>query len=230
MAAASVGEDARRPARARLGASVRTPPAGQRRRRPRRAPLLRLREHLRRLRRARSTERDDPLGAPDGTGFRIEARGLRNPFGLAVEPATGRIFVSVNNRDDLGTREPAEAIVVLRRGANYGWPGCWPSWAERRLPRLLRRRDRAACVPRAALVGERDGVPRRRAVRRRMGAVPLRALGAEGRARRPADGPRHAFADGFEHPLAVAADGPRALLVSDWGRGVVYRLSRMGAR
>jgi hypothetical protein len=33
------------------------------------------------------------------------------------------------------------------------------------------------------------------------------------------------FADGFEHPLGLAAEpGGRALLVGDWGRGVVYRL------
>jgi sugar lactone lactonase YvrE len=46
----------------------------------------------------------------------------------------------------------------------------------------------------------------------------------------PKTGRSRLFADGFEHPLAVAADGERALLVSDWGRGVVYRLSRTTAR
>ena len=35
------------------------------------------------------------------------------------------------------------------------------------------------------------------------------------------------FADGFEHPLGLAAE-PRGggLLVGDWGRGVVYRLTK----
>jgi hypothetical protein len=33
------------------------------------------------------------------------------------------------------------------------------------------------------------------------------------------------FADGFDHPLAVLAAG-RALLVADWGRGIVYRIHR----
>ena len=33
------------------------------------------------------------------------------------------------------------------------------------------------------------------------------------------------FADGFEHPLGLAAEpGGAALLVGDWGRGVVYRI------
>ena len=166
----------------------------------------------------------------DGTGFRIEARGLRNPFGLAIEPATGRIFVSVNNRDDLGTAEPAEAIVVLRRGANYGWPGCWPSWAERRL--------RGSCVGVTAPLSYLEPHSSANGMAFLGGALYVAEWGqylSERWGRKvvrvdPRTGRVTAFADGFEHPLAVAADGSRALLVSDWGRGVVYRLSRIGAR
>jgi glucose/arabinose dehydrogenase len=32
------------------------------------------------------------------------------------------------------------------------------------------------------------------------------------------------FASGFDHPLALAVDPTGALLVADWGRGVVYRI------
>ena len=43
----------------------------------------------------------------------------------------------------------------------------------------------------------------------------------------PRSGRTSTFADGFEHPLGLAAE-PRGggLLVGDWGRGVVYRLAR----
>jgi hypothetical protein len=34
------------------------------------------------------------------------------------------------------------------------------------------------------------------------------------------------FASGFAHPLALLVDRRGALLVADWGRGVVYRISR----
>ena len=70
---------------------------------------------------------------PDGTDLQVFARGLRNPFGLAFQPGTRRLFVSVNNRDDLGAAEPAETIVIARRGAHFGWPDCWPSWRSRTL-------------------------------------------------------------------------------------------------
>jgi len=34
------------------------------------------------------------------------------------------------------------------------------------------------------------------------------------------------FATGFDHPLALAVDRTNALLVADWGRGVLYRITR----
>ena len=70
---------------------------------------------------------------PDGSDLRVVARGLRNPFGLAFQPGTNRLYVSDNGRDDLGRSEPAETIVEIRPGADYGWPRCWASWSDRRL-------------------------------------------------------------------------------------------------
>src|SRR5207248_1558052 len=64
---------------------------------------------------------------------RVVARGLRTPFGLAFEPGTTRLYASVNGQDGLGRNEPAETVVRVRRGANYGWPRCWPSYRRRRL-------------------------------------------------------------------------------------------------
>ena len=40
---------------------------------------------------------------PDGTDLRVVARGLRNPYGLAFQPGTGRLYASVNGQDELGT-------------------------------------------------------------------------------------------------------------------------------
>ncbi len=37
-----------------------------------------------------------------------------------------------------------------------------------------------------------------------------------------------AFARGFQHPLAIAFDAKGAMLVADWGRGVIYRIQRKG--
>jgi glucose/arabinose dehydrogenase len=53
---------------------------------------------------------------------RIYASGLRNPVGLAWEPQSGVLWVSVNERDELGDHLPPDYMTGLREGAFYGWP------------------------------------------------------------------------------------------------------------
>lgn len=80
---------------------------------------------------------------PGGGDLRIVATGLRNPYGLAFRPGTHDLYASVNGQDKLdrpGDPEPAEMVVRVRRGASYGWPGCWPS------ARLLRLSGRCGGV------------------------------------------------------------------------------------
>jgi glucose/arabinose dehydrogenase len=59
---------------------------------------------------------------PDGTGFRIYASGIRNAVGLAIEPNTGRLWCSVNERDGLGDDLPPEYITHIEENGFYGWP------------------------------------------------------------------------------------------------------------
>ena len=59
---------------------------------------------------------------PDGTGFRIYASGIRNPVGLAIEPVTGALWASVNERDALGDNLPPDYITHVQENAFYGWP------------------------------------------------------------------------------------------------------------
>ncbi len=60
--------------------------------------------------------------------MRVEATGLRNPYGLAFVPGTSRLLVAEHGRDDLGLRSPPEEIDLVRtRGPArwYGFPECW---------------------------------------------------------------------------------------------------------
>jgi glucose/arabinose dehydrogenase len=59
---------------------------------------------------------------PDGKNARLYATGLRNPVGLAIEPVTGEVWTSVNERDDLGDDLPPDYFTSLRDGGFYGWP------------------------------------------------------------------------------------------------------------
>ena len=58
----------------------------------------------------------------DGKNARLYATGLRNPVGLAIEPATGKLWTSVNERDDLGDDLPPDYFTSLKDGGFYGWP------------------------------------------------------------------------------------------------------------
>jgi len=59
---------------------------------------------------------------PDGTGMRVFASGMRNPIGLAWEPATGALWAAVNERDGTGEDLVPDYITRVREGAFYGWP------------------------------------------------------------------------------------------------------------
>ncbi|MDB4892220.1 MAG: L-sorbosone dehydrogenase [Gemmatimonadetes bacterium] len=64
----------------------------------------------------------------DGSGKRVYAMGLRNAVGLAVNPATGALWASQNERDNLPPEHenlPPEEINIVTDGADYGWPYCY---------------------------------------------------------------------------------------------------------
>ena len=58
----------------------------------------------------------------DGKNARQYATGLRNPVGLAIEPVTGKVWTSVNERDELGDDLPPDYFTSLQDGGFYGWP------------------------------------------------------------------------------------------------------------
>ena len=168
---------------------------------------------------------------PDGSDMRVVARGLRNPFGLAFKPGTNKLYASVNGQDELGTKarpEPAEMVVLVKQGAFYGWPGCWPSYAKKQLAG----RCRGVTAPVAYLEphSSADGIAFWR------GSLFVALWGQylsdrHGRKLVRVDvnsGKASTFARGFDHPLALVVDKTGALLVADWGRGVIYRIQSAG--
>jgi len=60
----------------------------------------------------------DPMGKHE----KIYASGIRNPVGLAIQPGTGVIWTSVNERDGLGDHLVPDYITHVQEGGFYGWP------------------------------------------------------------------------------------------------------------
>jgi glucose/arabinose dehydrogenase/mono/diheme cytochrome c family protein len=68
-------------------------------------------------------ERADILAFnPDGSNRHIYAYGIRNAVGLAVNPQTGELWCSVNERDALGDNLVPDYITHVQSGGFYGWP------------------------------------------------------------------------------------------------------------
>jgi len=53
---------------------------------------------------------------------RIYATGIRNAVGIAVQPTTGELWGSTNERDALGDDLVPDYITRIREGGFYGWP------------------------------------------------------------------------------------------------------------
>lgn len=63
---------------------------------------------------------------PDGTGWLRFAWGARNAVGLAVQPSTGLLWATVNERDNQGNEIPPDLVTIARQNDNFGWPNCQP--------------------------------------------------------------------------------------------------------
>lgn len=53
---------------------------------------------------------------------RVYATGLRNPTALTIQPGTGQLWASVNERDEIGPNLVPDYVTSVREGAFYGWP------------------------------------------------------------------------------------------------------------
>ncbi|HEX4140002.1 MAG TPA: PQQ-dependent sugar dehydrogenase [Candidatus Methylacidiphilales bacterium] len=66
------------------------------------------------------------------------ATGIRNGVGIAVNPTTGDLWTSVNERDGLGDDEVPDYITRVKEGGYYGWPWYYmgniedPRWKDAR--------------------------------------------------------------------------------------------------
>jgi hypothetical protein len=77
----------------------------------------------------------DPEGKAPLHSF---ATGIRNGVGIAVNPTTGDLWTSVNERDDLGDDLVPDYITRVKEGGYYGWPWYYmgnhedPRWPNKR--------------------------------------------------------------------------------------------------
>lgn len=59
---------------------------------------------------------------PEGKYIGVYASGIRNPVGIGINPTTGELWCSVNERDGLGDNLVPDYVTHVERGGFYGWP------------------------------------------------------------------------------------------------------------
>jgi glucose/arabinose dehydrogenase len=70
---------------------------------------------------------------PDGQFVKVYASGIRNPVGISIQPETGELWCSVNERDALGDNLVPDYITHVKEGGFYGWP--WYYMGDHQDPR-----------------------------------------------------------------------------------------------
>ncbi len=71
---------------------------------------------------------------PDGSNLQVYASGIRNGSGLTVNPKTGEVWTSVNERDEIGDNLPPDYVTHVQEGGFYGWP--WYYTGDHQDPRF----------------------------------------------------------------------------------------------
>ncbi len=164
----------------------------------------------------------------DGSDLRVEASGIRAPVGLAYFPGTGHLYVTMNQRDQLGKQTPGDWLSVVRRGQKWGFPACYGQGGSVctgvATPAAIL--DRHAAASGVAIVTGQLGstVGTSAVVAEWTKASVLRvALEHDGTGAR---GKAEPFLTGFKspEPVLMRADGP--LLVGDWTSGKVYAIAK----
>jgi glucose/arabinose dehydrogenase len=171
----------------------------------------------------------------DGTHAQVYARGLRNPYGLAIRPATGQLYATDNGRDDYGDSIPDE-LNQIAQGSRYGWPDCWGKDGGAHC------KGTVAPVALLEAHSSADGLlfySGHTFSHRYQGDALVAEWGDDvdglGTGHRVKDihfsGKRVTvsdFATGLDHPLALAIAPDSSLLVADWGSGIVWRIQANG--
>ena len=164
---------------------------------------------------------------PNGSDLQEFATRIRAPVGLEFYPGTDDLFVTMNQRDDLGSRTPGDWLAVVRQGQSWGFPECYGQGGTvcDGVPAPVAVLDKHAAVSGVAIVTGQLGpsVGTKALVaewaKGVVDAVALKKVGST------YTGRVSTFLTGLDQPVPVILGPEGALYVGDWGRGIIYRVS-----
>ncbi len=62
---------------------------------------------------------------PDGSDLQVDDANIRAPIDFAYYPGTSDLFVTMNQRDDLGDATPGDWLAVIKPGEDWRFPDCY---------------------------------------------------------------------------------------------------------
>lgn len=170
---------------------------------------------------------------PDGTDRQVEATGIRAPVGLAYAPGTDDLYVSMNQRDDLGDATPGDWLAIVRVGQDWGFPDCYGQDVEAcaDVPGPVAVLDAHAAASGVAIVTGQLGtsIGTSALVAEWAKGVVLRVpLGTAGGATAVSSVSAIPFLTGLANPVPVIVDAAAGVLVGDWATGTIVRIAAAG--
>ena len=158
---------------------------------------------------------------PDGSDLQVFARDIRAAIGLEFFPGSDDLFVTMNQRDDLGSKTPGDWLALVRQGESWGFPSCYGQDTAKcaSTPSPLAELDEHAAVSGVAIVTGQLGSTLGAWVTGKVQWVRLTASNGT------YTGTTTAFLSGFENPVPVMLDSTGALFVGDWTSGKLYRIT-----
>jgi glucose/arabinose dehydrogenase len=163
---------------------------------------------------------------PDGSDLRLYASRIRAPVGLVYFPGSDNLFVSMNQRDNLGAATPGDWLAIVKEGQNWRSPACYGQGGSAcaGVPRPIAVLDQHAAVGGIAIATGQLGAS--------VGTSALVAEWGSAKVQRVAltkGGPNYQgtvtpFLTGIRNPLAIAFAPDQSLLVGDWATGTIYRI------
>ena len=164
---------------------------------------------------------------PDGSDVQVEADGIRAAVGLSFYPGTTDLFVTMNQRDDLGKKTPGDWLAVVQSGQSWGFPGCYGQGGSAcsGVPSPVAVLDKHAAVSGVAIVTGQLGT--------KVGTGAVVAEWVSGKVKfvrlthtsAGYSGTTKTFLTGFQNPVPVLIDATGALFVGDWTTGTLYRIT-----
>jgi glucose/arabinose dehydrogenase len=165
---------------------------------------------------------------PDGTDLRTDASRIRAPIGLAYFPGTSELFVTMNQRDDLGDQTPGDWLSIVEPGQSWGFPDCYGQGgaACAGKPGPLAVLDKHAAVSGVAIVTGQLGAATGTAAlvaEWQTGTVQRVALRSDGSSTGEPPAP---YLTGIKNPFGLVIGPDHALYAGDWTSGTIYRISQ----